>query len=154
MYIQTNISTKYKIPLLTHQHREQSSTRDALACLLFNIGSEKVIRDAAVNTRGNIFYKSVQILVHADDIDIIGRTQSVMIEAFTTLGKAAKGMILIINPEKTNCMPVTRKSHASYPHYLEVGLHKFQVVHRFTCRVRINYRRILQNHIFTNTEQK
>jgi hypothetical protein len=44
-------------------------------CLLFNIALEKVIRDAAVNTRGTIFYKSVQILAYADDIDIIGRTQ-------------------------------------------------------------------------------
>jgi len=29
-------------------------------------------------------------------------------------------------------MPVTKKSHASYPHYLEVAPHKFQVVHSFT----------------------
>jgi hypothetical protein len=29
-------------------------------------------------------------------------------------------------------MPVTKKSHASYPHYPEVGPYKFQVVHSFT----------------------
>jgi hypothetical protein len=29
-------------------------------------------------------------------------------------------------------MPVTKKSHASYPHYLEVGPYKIQVVHSFT----------------------
>ena len=29
-------------------------------------------------------------------------------------------------------MPVTKKSHANYPHNLEVGSHKFQVIHRFT----------------------
>jgi len=29
-------------------------------------------------------------------------------------------------------MPVTKKSHASYPHYPEVGPYKFQVVHNFT----------------------
>jgi sorting nexin-29 len=92
---------------------------DALAFLLFNIALEKVIRDAAVNTRGTIFYKSVQILAYADDIDITGRTQSATIEAFTTLEKAAKGMNLFINQEKTKHMPVTKKSHASYPHYLE-----------------------------------
>jgi sorting nexin-29 len=45
---------------------------DALACLLFNIALEKVIRDANINIRGNIFYKSVQILAYADDIDITG----------------------------------------------------------------------------------
>jgi sorting nexin-29 len=94
---------------------------DALACLLFNTALEKVIRDTAVNTRGTIFYKSVQILAYADDIDIIGRTQLAMIEAFTTLEKAAKDMNLFINQEKTKYMPATKKSHASYPHYLEVG---------------------------------
>ena len=55
-----------------------------------------------------------------------------MIEAFTTLEKAAKGMNLIINQEKTKYMPVTKKSHTSYPHHLEVGPYKFQVVHSFT----------------------
>jgi hypothetical protein len=79
---------------------------DALACLLFNIALEKVIRDAAVNIRGTIFYKSVQILAYADDIDIIGRTQSAMTEAFTSLEKAAKDMNLFINKEKTKYMPV------------------------------------------------
>jgi hypothetical protein len=69
---------------------------------------EKVIRDVAVNIRGTIFYKFVQILAYADDIDIIGRTQSAMIEVFTSL-------------EKTKYMPVTMKSHSNYPHHLEVG---------------------------------
>jgi len=46
---------------------------DELACLLFNIALEEVIRDAAVNIRGTIFYKSVQMLAYADDIDINGR---------------------------------------------------------------------------------
>jgi hypothetical protein len=55
-----------------------------------------------------------------------------MIEAFTSLEKAAKDMNLFINQEKTKYMPVTKNSHASYPQYLEVGPHKFQVVHRFT----------------------
>jgi hypothetical protein len=61
---------------------------------LFDIALEKVIRDAAVNIRGIIFYKCIQILAYADDIDIIGRTQATMIEAFTSLEKAAKSMNL------------------------------------------------------------
>ena len=44
-----------------------------------------------------------------------------MIEAFTSLEKAAKDMNLFINQEQTKYMPVTQKSHARYPHYLEVG---------------------------------
>jgi len=55
-----------------------------------------------------------------------------MNEVFTSLEKAAKGTNLFINQEKTKYMPGTKKSHASYPHYLEVGPYKFQVVHSFT----------------------
>jgi sorting nexin-29 len=62
---------------------------DALACLLFN-----------TNLRGTIFYKSVQILAYADDIDI-GRTQKAMKEDFTNFEKAARKMHLQINQEKT-----------------------------------------------------
>jgi sorting nexin-29 len=103
-----------------------------LASLLFNIALEKVIRDAVVGIRGNIFYKSVQILAYADEIDILQRNQSGMTEAFTSLEKAATGMNLFINQEKSKYMPVTKNSHTSYPHYLEVGPYKFQVVHSIT----------------------
>ena len=105
---------------------------DVLACLLFNTALKKVIRDAAVNIRGTIFYKSVQVLAYADDIDIIGRTQAAMIEAVTSLEKAAKGMNLFTNQEETKYRPVTKNSHANYPHYLEAGPYKFLVVHSFT----------------------
>jgi len=47
---------------------------DALACILFNIALKKITRDANVNQCGNIFYKSVQILAYADDIDITSRS--------------------------------------------------------------------------------
>ena len=92
-----------------------------MACLLFNIALEKVIRDAAVNIRGTIFYKSVQILAYADDIDIIGRLQSAMIEAFTSLEKAAKDMNLFSNQEKTKYSDTSAnednsfRDHIRYP---------------------------------------
>jgi hypothetical protein len=41
-------------------------------------------------------------------------------------------MNLFINQEKTKYMPVSKMSNASYPHYLEGGPYKFQVVHSFT----------------------
>jgi len=41
-------------------------------------------------------------------------------------------MNLFINQEKTKYMPVTKKSHANYPHHLEVGSYKFQVIHSST----------------------
>jgi sorting nexin-29 len=53
---------------------------DPLACLLFNISLEKVIRDAEIETRGTIFNKSVQILAYADDIVTTGRSLAVVKE--------------------------------------------------------------------------
>ncbi|GFS98231.1 hypothetical protein TNCV_944161 [Trichonephila clavipes] len=41
---------------------------DALACLLFNLALEKVLRDSNINTEGNIFNKSIELLTFADDI--------------------------------------------------------------------------------------
>jgi sorting nexin-29 len=55
---------------------------DSLACLLFNIALEKVIRDSGIQTRGTIFYKSIQILAYADDTDIIRRSESDIKKAF------------------------------------------------------------------------
>ena len=80
------------------------SQGDALACLLFNIDLEKVIRDSGIQTRGTIFLKAVQILAYADDIDLMARTTLGLNEAFLNLEKSARNMGLIINQEKTVCM--------------------------------------------------
>jgi len=41
-------------------------------------------------------------------------------------------MNLLINQDKSKYMPVTKRSHAHYPHHLEVGPYKFEVIHSFT----------------------
>jgi hypothetical protein len=48
-----------------------------------------------------LFHKTVQNLAHADDIDITGRIQRAMKEAFISLEKAAKKSHLQIR-KKTN----------------------------------------------------
>lgn len=81
----TNIQCAVKIQ---NETSEQFSTYrglrqgDALACQLFNIALEKVIRDSKVQTTGTIFNKSTQILAYADDIDIIGRSLAAAKESF------------------------------------------------------------------------
>jgi hypothetical protein len=78
--------------------------RDALACILLYIALEKIICDANINQRGNIFYKSMQILAYADDIDIISRTPKSLQEATIALDRAARRMGLEINQAKTKYM--------------------------------------------------
>jgi hypothetical protein len=61
---------------------------DFLVCLLFNTILDRIMTYAGI--WGTNFYKSVQILAHADDIDITEGTQGVMKETFISLEKAAK----------------------------------------------------------------
>jgi hypothetical protein len=70
--------------------------------------------------RRNIFYKSVQTHAYADDIDITGRSQAAVKEAFTSLGKTAREMHLNINQGKTKCMPVTKKGCSEIPSHIEI----------------------------------
>ena len=65
---------------------------DALACLLFNIAVEKVIRDSGIQTSGHIFHKEVQLLAYADDIYVISRSESGLKEPFQELELSAKAM--------------------------------------------------------------
>ena len=74
---------------------------DALACLLFNIALEKTIRDSGIQTRGTIFFKTVQMLAYAYDIDLMARTTLGFNEVSLNLEKSARNMGLVINQEKT-----------------------------------------------------
>jgi sorting nexin-29 len=47
------------------------------------------IRKLRIQTRGTIFYKSVQLMAYADDIVIIGRSLASMKEAFQLLEEAS-----------------------------------------------------------------
>ena len=90
--VQNELSESFRI-------RNGLRVGDALACILFNIALEKIIHDANINQRGNIFYKSVQILAYADDI--ISRSPKSLQEATIALDRAARRMGLEINQAKT-----------------------------------------------------
>ena len=105
---------------------------DALACLLFNIALEKVVRASRINTSGNIFHKSVQILAYADDIDIIGRTPEDIREAFLALEDSAKRMGLRINEDKTKLMissPTATLNQTT--HTFNAATYRFEIVNSF-----------------------
>ena len=64
---------------------------------------------------GTIFYKSVQILAYADDIDIIVRSRMALKEAFLSLERAVGEMGLRINEKKTKYLAKREsKNHQSY----------------------------------------
>jgi hypothetical protein len=65
-----------------------------------------VIRDLGVNVRGTIFYKSVQILAYADDIDLIGRMQ----KAVPIWKRQQRKCICISIKEKCSVCQLPKKS--------------------------------------------
>jgi hypothetical protein len=65
---------------------------------------EVIVRRANLQTTGTIYNKETQLLTYADDIDIVGRSQSAVRNAYLALeGKAAK-VGLKINEQKTKYM--------------------------------------------------
>jgi hypothetical protein len=77
---------------------------DVLSTLLFNVVLEVIVRRANLQTTGTIYNKETQLLAYADDIDIVGRSQSVVRNAYLALkGETAK-VGLKINEQKTKYM--------------------------------------------------
>jgi sorting nexin-29 len=79
-----------------------------------------VIGDSGIERRGGIiYYTSVQVLAYADDLDIIGRSERNVKEAFIKLNKEAQKVGLNTNEEKFKCMEITAKPTKNK--YLDVG---------------------------------
>ena len=77
---------------------------DPLSCDLFNFLLESVLRKTGVHCNGTIFYKSVQLLAYAEDIDIIGRTMRDVTAAFSAIERQSAKMGLAVNEGKTKYM--------------------------------------------------
>lgn len=104
---------------------------DSLSPMLFNIALEKAIRNSQIESTGNIYYKSIQLLGYADDLNIIGRSVAAVKEAYGKLEESAKEIGLAINKEKTKVMAVTPGIPTSLGNNLDMGNHNLEVVQSF-----------------------
>ena len=106
---------------------------DALSCDFFNIILDRIVRNSHVNTRGTIFHKSVQLLAYADDIDVIGRTQRAVNEAFASIETEAAKVGLVVNEGKTKYMLSSKKDaeHRRLGRSVPLGSRNFEVVKDF-----------------------
>ena len=58
---------------------------------------EAVIRRTEVETKGTVFYKSVQLLAYANDIDIIGTSKRAVTAAFSPIERESAKVGLSVN---------------------------------------------------------
>ena len=98
--------------------------------MIFSLALGKVVRNAGIQTNGTKFYKSVQLLTCADDIDIIARSQATLKEVFLSLETAAGEMDLRINEETTKYL-TTRESN-NQQRYFQIKNLNFEAVQSFT----------------------
>jgi hypothetical protein len=94
---------------------------------------EVIVRQANLQTTGTIFNKETQLLAYADDIDIVGRSQSAVRDADLALKKEAATVELKINEQKTKYMIAVQNDRTirDVGQSVAIGDKHFEVVKEF-----------------------
>lgn len=103
---------------------------DGLSPVLFNLALEKVFRMARIDTKGTIFHKSKQVLAYADDIDIVGRSETAVKETFKALEESLAASGLQVNEGKTKYMVMSRRTPSTHAN-ISINNYNFEVVKSF-----------------------
>jgi hypothetical protein len=103
---------------------------DVLSTLIFNVVLGFIVRRANPQTTYTIYNKETQLLAYADDIDIVGRSQSAVRNAYLALEREAAKVGLKINEQKTKYMIAARNDITirDVGHTVAIGDKHFEVV--------------------------
>jgi hypothetical protein len=106
---------------------------DVLSTLLFNGVLEVIVRRANLQTTGTIYNKKTQLLAYADFIDIVGRSQSAVRDAYLALEREAAKVGLKINEQKTKYLIAARNDRTirDVGQSVAIGEKHFEVVKEF-----------------------
>ena len=96
----------------TYKHYEIEKQGDALTPLLFNFAVEYAIRRVQTNQDGLKLNGTHQLLVYADDVNILGGSLHTVKENAEALVVASKETGLEVNADKTKYMVMSRDQNA------------------------------------------
>jgi hypothetical protein len=98
-----------------------------------NVVLEGIVRRANLQTTDTIYNKETQLLAYADDIDIVGRNQSAVRNAYLALGRETAKVGLKINEQQTKYMIAARndKTIRDLGQIVAIGDKHFEVVKEF-----------------------
>ena len=99
--------------------------------MLFNFALEYAIRRVQVNQDGLKLNGTHQLLVYADDVNILGGSVHTIKEDAEALVIANKEIGLEVNANKTKYMVMSRDQNAGQSHNIKIGNSAFERVEEF-----------------------
>ncbi|KAJ4436535.1 hypothetical protein ANN_16566 [Periplaneta americana] len=104
---------------------------DALSPLPFNFALEYAIRKVQDNRQGFELNRLHQLLVYADDVNMLGENPQTIRENAEILVEASKALGLEVNPEKTKYMIMSRDQNIVRNGTIKIGDLSFEEVEKF-----------------------
>jgi hypothetical protein len=104
---------------------------DTLWPLLFNLAVEYIIRWNQVNQDNLKLNGKPQLLVYADDVNILGGSVHAVKENAEALVVASKEIGLEVNDDKTKHMVMSRDENAGRSHNMKIDNRSFERVEEF-----------------------